>query len=320
MYCKCAKKHVKQFLLQLKRYRYGNCKQEAGAVSPARVSGRNRSCTQKGSLQMKSTLLRASFAAISLTMICQVLVTRSTAELVTRTLTYGEGDPEFVGYVVSDDRFEGERPGVLVIHEWWGLNEYARDRAEQLARLGYVAFAADMYGDGVNTQDPDRAAELAGRVRGNRGLMRRRVTQALKVLRRQPGVDGDRTAAIGFCFGGTVVLELAYSGADIDGVVSFHGGLTAPAEADLKGIQASLLVLHGSEDTHVSREEMNAFQQSVEKAGVDWHMVVYGGAVHSFTNPDAGRDPSDGVAYDPVAAERSWKHMDLFFDELFKNR
>ncbi len=238
------------------------------------------------------------------------------AEVVGKEVTYTQGNTVLKGYVAADTSTSGKRPGVLVIHEWWGLNDYARSRADELARMGYVAFAADMYGDGITTTDAAEAARLASGVRGT-PLMPERARAALRALLQDERVDSGRIAAIGFCFGGTGVLDLAYSGADIAGIVSFHGGLTVPTPKDLQAVKAKMLVLHGADDPHVPPETVDAFQSALRKSKVDWQMNIYGGAVHAYTNPAAGSDKSKGSAYNRQAAERSWKAMQVFFQELF---
>lgn len=241
----------------------------------------------------------------------------ASAGVVTQTVDYKQGDAPLKGYLAYDDSVKEKRPGVLVVHEWWGLNDYAKKRAEQLAKLGYVAFAVDMYGGGAVTTDREKAAEWANSVRGNSSLMRERAKAGLAVLAANERVDPDRIGAIGFCFGGTVVLELAYSGADLAGVVSFHGGLVNPKPEDMKSMKSAFLVLHGAEDPFMTPKQIAAFQGSLEKAGVDWQMVYFGGAVHAFSNQAAGDDKSKGVAYDAKAARRSWEYMQLFFREIF---
>ncbi len=238
------------------------------------------------------------------------------AKVVTQTLEYRQGDVVLEGYLAYEKGKKG-RPGVLVVHEWMGLDEYAKMRARKLADLGYVAFAVDMYGKGVRAADTKEAAALSGKYKADRPLMRARIQAALDVLRRLPQVDPRRIAAIGYCFGGTTVLELARSGADVVGVVSFHGALDTPMPAQPGQVKARVLVLHGGDDPLVPREQVNAFEAEMRQAGVDWQLVAYGGAVHSFTNPAAGNDPSKGVAYDARADKRSWKAMKEFFDELF---
>jgi dienelactone hydrolase len=211
----------------------------------------------------------------------------------------------------------GRRPGIIVVHEWNGLDDYARSRADQLARLGYLAFAADMYGKGVRPKTQEEAARLAGALRDDRKLMRDRMGAALRYLKEHPLVDPRRTAAIGYCFGGTAVLELARSGADLAGVVSFHGGLDTPASQNGRGIMAKVLVLHGADDPLVPPDQVTAFQEEMRRLGADWQMTVYGGAVHRFTNPAAGRDRTKGLAYDEKADRRSWEAMKIFLLELF---
>lgn len=208
-------------------------------------------------------------------------------------------------------------PGVLIVHEWWGLNPFAIKKAEELAMLGYVAFALDMYGKGVLTDNPQEAGKLASHFRG-KPLMRERANAGLEVLAKQAQTDPKRISAIGFCFGGTTVLELAYSGADLAGVVSFHGGLTALKPEEQKNLKAKILVLHGADDPFISAEELNNFQHSLRSAGADWQLFSYGGAVHSFTNEEADSFKIPGVAYHAKTAKRSWSQMRSFFNEIFE--
>ena len=238
------------------------------------------------------------------------------AKVVTKSLEYRQDGAVLEGFLAYDDALQGPRPGVLVVHEFWGLNDYVKMRARQLAEMGYVALAADMYGKGVVTKDPQEARKLAGHLRGT-PLLRKRALAGLELLKQNKLVDPKRLAAIGFCFGGTTVLELAYAGADLAGVVSFHGGLFPPQPEDLKKIKAKILMLHGAEDPFTKPQEIAAFQEALGKAGADWQMVYFGGAVHSFSNPEAGSDKSKGAAYDARAAARAWKQMQLFFKEIF---
>lgn len=242
----------------------------------------------------------------------------SQAELRTGVIEYRQGDTVLEGYLAYDSGLKGPRPGVLVVHEWTGINAYVKRRVEQLAQLGYVALAADIYGRGVRPKTPEEAAKVAAVYRNDRALMRARAQAAVEMLRHQEGVDPKRIAAIGYCFGGTIVLELARSGADIAGVVSFHGGLDTPHPEDARNIKCKVLVLHGGDDPHVPIEQVTGFCQEMRKAGVDWQLIVYGGAVHSFTNPESGSDPSRGVAYSERADRRSWQAMRLFFDEIIQ--
>lgn len=243
------------------------------------------------------------------------------AGVVGKTVEYKQGDTVLEGYLAYDDSVKGKRPGVLVIHEWKGVGPYEKKRAEQLAALGYVAFAADIYGKGVRPTTPDLAAKEAGKYRGDdRSLLRARAAAGLDKLASFKQVDPGRLAVIGYCFGGTAALELARSGANVLGAVSFHGGLSTPSPADAKNIKGKVLVLHGADDPHVKPAEVEAFQQEMRQAKVDWQMIYYGGAVHSFSNPNSGNDPSKGAAYNEKADKRSWEAMKQFFVEIFGKR
>ncbi|MBZ5637507.1 MAG: dienelactone hydrolase family protein [Acidobacteriia bacterium] len=231
---------------------------------------------------------------------------------------YRQGDAVLEGYVAWDDSIQGKRPGVLVVHDWMGVGPSTTSKCEQLAKLGYVAFAADIYGKGVRPADTKEAGQLVGKYKGDRTLLRARAAAGLDALRANPKVDPKRIAAIGFCFGGTTAIELARSGADLAGVVSFHGGLDSPAPADGMNIKAKILALHGADDPTISAENLAAFENEMRKAGVDWQLVEYGGAVHAFTNPAAGNDNSKGAAYNERADRRSWAAMRDFFAEIFK--
>ena len=241
------------------------------------------------------------------------------AKVVSKPVEYNHEGTRLEGYLAYDDATKDKRPGVLVVHEWWGLNDYVRTRVDNLARLGYVAFALDMYGKGIWTKDPKKARELSGHLRG-KPILRQRARAGLEILKKNDRVDPARIAAIGYCFGGTTVLELAYSGADVAGVVSFHGGLTAAEPDDVNRIKAKFLICHGADDGFISQEAIQTFQDGMRKSGADWQMIFYGGAVHSFTNPGADRAGVKGVAYNKKADERSWKHMQGFFEEIFAVR
>ena len=235
----------------------------------------------------------------------------------TEKVEYKDGDVLLEGYLAYDEALKGKRPGVLIVHEWTGLGPYVKMRAEKLAKLGYVAFAADIYGKGIRPQNAQEAARQASIYRSDRKLMRRRAQAGLNELNKNNLVDKTRVAAIGYCFGGGTVLELARSGADIKGAVSFHGNLDTPNPEDARNIKAKILVLHGADDPNVPMEQVIKFQEEMRGAHVDWQMIFYGGAVHSFTNPDSGNDPSRGVAYNKLADERSWEAMKVFFNEIF---
>jgi dienelactone hydrolase len=207
---------------------------------------------------------------------------------------------------------------VLIVHQWQGLGAYEKKRAEMLAGLGNNVFAVDIYGKGVRPDNPRDAGAEAGKYKDNRSLLRARVRAGLDVLARHGLTDPKRIAAIGYCFGGTTVLELARSGADLAGVVSFHGGLSSPTPGDARNIRAKVLVLHGADDPFVPPAEVAAFQEEMRQGGVDWQLIAYGGAVHSFTHWDAGNDNSTGAAYNEQADQRSWEAMRQFFAELFE--
>jgi len=239
------------------------------------------------------------------------------AEVVTQAIEYKHGDVVLEGYLAYDDEDQGERPGILVVHEWRGLDDHVKKQIERLAKKGYVAFAIDMYGKGILAQDHFEAAELSGLYKEDRELMRARAKAGLDVLKKHPLVDTDQMAGIGYCFGGTTVLELARSGSDdLKGVVSFHGALETPSPAQRGVVRSKVLVLHGAEDPHVPQSEVEIFKEEMRKAGADWQLVSFGGAMHSFTVKDADM-PERGIAYNKMAADRSWNMMREFFDEVF---
>jgi dienelactone hydrolase len=239
------------------------------------------------------------------------------AKTITKPVEYTQDGVILEGYLAYDDSLKGQRPGIIVVHEWTGINDYTKRRTEQLAGLGYIALAIDIYGKGIRPGTREEAAKQAGIYRSDRQLMRKRANAGLEELKKHPLTDGKRIAAIGYCFGGGVVLELARSGADISGVVSFHGNLDTPDPDDARKIRAKVLVLHGADDPNVPLEQVIAFQKEMRGAGIDWYMISYGNAVHSFTNPASGNDPSKGVAYNKEADLRSWEAMKAFFKEIF---
>ncbi len=237
------------------------------------------------------------------------------AKLHGETIEYKDGDAVLEGYVAWDDAGAAKKPGVVVVHDWMGLSAETKRRADMLAGLGYVAFAADIYGKGVRPTDMKSAGAEATKWKGDRAKLRRRVRAALDALAARKNVDGAKLAAIGYCFGGTTALELARSGAPVVATVSFHGGLDTPAPADAKNIKGKVLALHGGDDPHVPPEQVLAFEKEMREAHVDWQLIAYGGAVHAFTVKGAGNDPSKGAAYDERADRRSWEAMKQFFAE-----
>ncbi len=233
----------------------------------------------------------------------------------TETIEYAVGDVELEGYLALDASVPGPRPGVIVAHAWRGRNAFADRKAEALAELGYVGFAADVYGRGCSGETDEQATALMQPLVENRGMLRERIGAALHTLAEHDLVDATRIGAIGFCFGGLTVLELARSGAPVRGVVSFHGLLGTPDPADAENIRGKVLALHGQDDPLVPPEAVAAFSKEMSDAGVDWQMVVYGNCVHAFTNPNAN-DPAKGLKYDARADRRSWAAMKAFFEEV----
>ena len=255
---------------------------------------------------------------LALSAVMMLAAAAAGAEVRTKTVEYTQGDTVLEGTMAWDDAVRGPRPGVLIVHQWMGLTEYETARAQQLAGLGYVAFAADVYGKGVRPKNAAEAGALAGKYKTDRNLLRARVAAGLAALRASGLADPRRLAAIGYCFGGTSVLELARSGAEVAGVVSFHGGLDSPDPSAGKDIKAKVLVLHGADDPYNSAKDISAFQEEMRSGRVDWQMISYGGAVHSFTQKEAGNDPSKGAAYNEAADRRSWQAMKDFLAEVLR--
>ena len=246
-------------------------------------------------------------------------VVTSPAAIHTETVEYKQGEATLEGFVAYDDSISGKRPGVLVVHQWFGLTAYEKRRATMLAQLGYVAFCADIYGKDNRPKNVQEASALVGKYEheGDRSLLRARVNAALGELKKNELVDTKRVAAIGYCFGGTTVVELARSGADLNGVVSFHGGLDSPAPADGKNIKCKVLALAGADDPFQKPEDLTAFESEMRDSKVDWQIVFYGGAVHAFTQPDPGF-VNAGAKYNEKADKRSWEAMKTFFAEIFQ--
>ncbi len=238
------------------------------------------------------------------------------AVIQTGSVDYALDGTPLEGFVALDAASTERRPGVLVIHDWLGVGGYVQARAQMLARLGYVALAADIYGAGIRPSMQD-APKVAGGFYQDPRLLRARALAGLEQLRAHPMVDPTRIAVIGYCFGGFVALELARSGADFAGVVAFHGVLSTSAPQDAANIRAKVLVLAGGSDPVVPDSQIVEFEESLRAApGVDWQLVSYSGAMHAFTNPDVNA-PERGSAYQPNADRRSWAAMRAFFDEIF---
>jgi dienelactone hydrolase len=252
-------------------------------------------------------------SAIAAIFACSVAM----AEVKTETIQYEHDGQKLQGMMAWDDAVEGPRPGVLVVHEWWGMDNYAKSRAKMLAELGYVAFALDMYGVGKITEHPSTAGEWANQIRQNVPKWRARASEGLRILREHPKVDKSRIGAIGYCFGGATVMQLAYAGEDLKGVVSFHGSLPVAEGDDAKKIKGRVLICHGADDSFIPADRIAKFQAALSEADADWTMIYYANAQHSFTNPEADSRGVQGLAYNKEADQRSWRHMQIFLEEIF---
>jgi len=247
-------------------------------------------------------------------------VSAARGEIRGEAVTYTDGATTMKGYLAYDDAQTGKRPGILVVHEWWGHNEYARKRARMLAESGYVALAVDMYGDGKVAQHPDDAGKFSGEIGKNMDLGRTRFSAARTFLEGSRFADPTRIGAIGYCFGGSVVLQMARDGMDLAGVASFHGGLATKAPAKKGAVRAKILVATGADDKFVPPDQVEAFEKEMKAAGADFRVISYPGAMHSFTNPDAdvyGKKFNLPIAYNADADRESWEEMRRFFVKLF---
>ncbi|MFQ5471141.1 MAG: dienelactone hydrolase family protein [Gammaproteobacteria bacterium] len=245
----------------------------------------------------------------------------SDAEIIATPVDYQQQGTTLKGFIAYDNQFSGKRPAVLVVHEWWGHNEYARKRAKMLAKLGYTALAVDMYGNGKQAAHPEEAGKFASEIAQHRDVGIARFEAAMTLLKNNETVDKNKIAAIGYCFGGAVVLEMARAGLDLDGVVSFHGSLATQAPARNGRVKAKILVAHGEKDPFVKPEDVENFKKEMDAAGVDYHFNVYPDALHSFTNPDAtsyGEKFNLPLKYDESADHQSWADMKRFLKRVFQ--
>lgn len=232
-----------------------------------------------------------------------------------------EGDGITMKGYLSRPAEKGSYPGVLVVHEWWGHNEYARTRADKLAEMGYVALAVDMYGDGKTAEHPQDAQKFAMSVMGNIDGATERFAKALESLKSDPNVDKDQIAAIGYCFGGSVVLTMAAQGIDLDGVAAFHSGVQLPVKPSKESMKAAVLVCNGADDPFVPAEQIQSFKALMDELGADYKYVDYEGAVHGFTNPGAdslGKKFELPLAYNAEADQKSWNELEMFFQKIFE--
>jgi dienelactone hydrolase len=232
------------------------------------------------------------------------------------TVEYKQADAVLEGYMVSNPAVKMRQPAVIIIHDWMGMTDFVKKKAEEMAKLGFVAFSADIYGKGVHPKDANEAGKLAGQYKGDRALLRARAQAAFDQVKKNPKVDPNKIVVMGYCFGGTTALEMAMSGLPIAGVASFHGGLDFPNLADVKNIKGKLLIMHGALDPYVPAEQVNSFTKALNDNKTDYQFIVYSGAVHAFAVPTAGNDPSKGAAYNAVADHRSTEAMHDFFNEV----
>ena len=269
----------------------------------------------------KSVVVSVAAAVLPLCFAASCSVLESDAEDDVGTeVRYQVGDVTCKGYLACDDGYKGARPGVLVVHEWWGHNEYARSRADQLAEMGYVAFALDMYG-GKSAEHKEQAGQLSGEIGGDLELAKARFSAAMEQLKAHPHTDPDKIAAIGYCFGGGVVLNMARAGLDLDGVASFHGSLNSGVKAEKGNVKAAVLVCHGGADQFIGADAVEAFKAEMGEAAVDLTFRSYDGAQHSFTNPGAtevGKAEGIPIAYDEAADKASWAELDAFLKRVFE--
>lgn len=249
-----------------------------------------------------------------------LLSTQLRAEIVTKVINYSDGETKMNGYLAYDSSIKGKRPGIIVVHEWWGHDDYAKKRARMLAKLGYHAIALDMYGNGEQAAHPSDASKFSSAVKKNMAVAEKRFMAAYHVLQKQSNVAKDKIAAIGYCFGGGIVLEMARRGVDLDGVVSFHGSLGTKTAAKKGKVKAKILVANGQADPFVTKESISAFKKEMKAAKVDFKFINYPGAKHSFTNPgadDYGKKFKLPLAYNAEADKKSWAEMKSFFNKMF---
>ncbi len=249
-----------------------------------------------------------------------LLTTTGYAKVVTETINYEIDGEQFTGLLAYDDAAKEKRPGVLVVHEWWGANDYAHQRAQDLAKEGYVAFALDMYGTGKVADHPDEAKAFMNATLEKMDVAEKRFLKGKSILEGQDKVKSDQIAAIGYCFGGGIVLHMARQGADLEGVVSFHGSLGTKNPAEKGEVEAKVRVFNGADDPFVTQEQIETFKKEMKTAEVDYEFVNYPGAVHSFTNPGAdkvGKKFDMPLAYNEKADKDSWQSMLVFFNKIF---
>lgn len=268
---------------------------------------------------MNKSILAITGLIVLISVSCSV--TTQEPRIVTQELSYSVDTLQMKGFLAYDQNLTGKRPGILVVHEWWGHNEYARKRARMLAELGYIALAVDMYGNGQQADHPDDAIKFAMTVMNDIDQAGRRFNAALETLKKQELTDPDKIAAIGYCFGGGVVLHMARAGFDLDGVASFHGSIATAQPAGPGEIKAKILVCNGAADPFVTADQIDAFKAEMDSAGADYIFINYPETKHSFTNPDAdrlGQKFNLPLEYNEKSDKESWQEMQNFLREIFK--
>lgn len=241
-------------------------------------------------------------------------------KVVGKEISYTADTTTMNGYLAYNENSSDKMPGIIVVHEWWGHNEYARERADMLAKLGYVAFAVDMYGDGQVAGHPEDAMTFAMSVMGNLEVGKARFDKAVETLKSQPNVDPDKIAAVGYCFGGSVAMTIANTGYDLDAVVAFHSGVQLPVMPATDSVKAKVLVCNGANDPFIPAEQVEAFKAAMDSANVDYEYIAYPGAVHSFTSKRADSIAAQfdmPLAYNEAADKQSWEAMQKLFAEVF---
>jgi dienelactone hydrolase len=273
---------------------------------------------QSGGKNMHAFHAKAALAVLALASLLSAAPVAAAVK--SEPIAYKQDTTSLEGLMVYDAAAKGKQPGVVLVPDWMGMTDVARQYGERAAKMGYVVLVADIYGKNVRPKDMKEASAQSGLYKNDRPLMQARAKAALDQLLKSPRVDPARTAAMGFCFGGGVALELARSGADLDGVASFHGNLDTPHPEAAKNIKAKVLVLHGADDPFVTQDQVKAFQDEMRAGKTDWSLVQYGNAVHGFTNPTAGSDNSKGMAYNPDADKRSFRALQDFYQEIFASK
>ncbi|MCO6148704.1 dienelactone hydrolase family protein [Flavobacterium sp. NRK1] len=249
-----------------------------------------------------------------ITILLTLMVLNANAQL--KPVTYNDGNQKLNGFAAKPIKALKQKPGILILPTWLGINNHCKEVAEKLSKLGYHAFIADIYGEGNYPNTPQEAGKIAGFYKNDYKAYQRRIALALEQLI-QSGADADNIVVIGYCFGGTGALEAARAGMNVKGIVTFHGDLGKDASRKNDAIKPKVLVLHGADDPHVPQKDIEAFQKEMNEGNADWQMIYYSNAVHAFTEKEAGNDNSKGAAYNEKADKRSWEHFMLFLDELF---